>query len=209
MNTPSAKQLIRVARERKLPKRQYPKGDWHNGILNPAHARLVGQIMTILPHIEERMIAVLARLLGHPGTDNGPARQVFRSIQSEHARIRMMQALLKNGFINREKPQIFDEVIRGFEIVKDKRNTYAHGLWFTHESGKVYLAPLSDDMKQLQSVTRREIGIPELKEDIRRINRLVEKIEEAVAWIDPRPIPPGKIRMHVQLVNKPKHSTPG
>ena len=39
-----------------------------DGISNPAHA-LVGQLITILLHIEERMIAVLARLLRQPETD--------------------------------------------------------------------------------------------------------------------------------------------
>ena len=45
----------------------------------------------------------------------------------------MMEALLKNGFINREKPEIFYEMIKSFATVKNKRNNYAHGLWFTHE----------------------------------------------------------------------------
>jgi hypothetical protein len=66
------------------------------------------------------MIAFLARLLGHPASDNGPARQVFRSVQSEYGRIQIMEALLQNAFINLEKPKIFDEVIKCFATVKEQ-----------------------------------------------------------------------------------------
>ncbi len=137
MNTPSSKAIVRVARRRNIPERRPPKDGWTAGIQSPEHAQLVGQVVTYLPHLEEMMIAVLSRLLGHPPIDNGPARQVFRAVESERARIALMKALLQDAFINVDKPKLFDDVIDLFQSVKDKRNTFAHALWFTHESGDV------------------------------------------------------------------------
>ena len=76
-----------------------------------------------------------------------------------------MEALLKNGFINREKPEIFYEVIKSFATVKNKRNNYAHGLWFTPESGKIYLAKPTDDIKLLLAINRRKVTLPERLRD--------------------------------------------
>ncbi len=110
-----------------------------------------------------------------------------------------MEALLLNAFINPEKPDVFNEVIRVFKTVKDKRNDLAHGLWFTHESGRVFLADPSTDMKQMIAAKRREVPIPELKEDIRRMQRLAALIDQAVGWVDPNPIPVGKVRMRLRF----------
>jgi hypothetical protein len=100
---------------------------WTNGIQNEEHAQLVGQVITYLPHVEEKLIAFLARLLGHLGNDHGPARQVFRAIESERARIQVMNALLEQQLINQHKPPIFKEVVSLFKSIKNNSPWLA---WF-------------------------------------------------------------------------------
>ena len=202
------KPIIRVARARTYPKRKLPPGTYHEGILDDEYAALVGQIITILPHIEELMIGFMSRLLGHPGIDHGPARQIFRAIESERARISVLTSLLENAYVNAEKPPIFDEVISLFATVKNRRNDIAHGLWFTHEKGWVYMTLLSSDTKSSILAKRRKVPIQELKEDIKRIEKLAAKIHEATNWIDPNPIPVGAMRFRITTKPKPVASKP-
>jgi hypothetical protein len=155
-----------------------------------------------MPHIEEMMIAFLARLLGHPPTSDGPARQVFRALKSEEARIQVLRALLENAHINLEKPQIYDEVIEGFAAVKNTRNDFAHDLWFTHESGRVYLAPCSTDMEPWIHQTKRRVTLPELEFNLKRIEELAKKIRDAVEWVDSKPIALGMRRFRIKLTTK-------
>ena len=71
---------------------------------------------------------------------------------------RLMEALLKNGFINRVKPEIFYEMIKSFATVKNKRNTYAHGLWFTHERPSRPLGLAFEFLNELFSLLRHHNG---------------------------------------------------
>jgi hypothetical protein len=197
MNTPSTKPISRVARKRSFPARKPPRDGWTEGIHNARFAELVGQIITSLPLIEEKMIRFLSRLLGYPGTGDDPARQIFRTIESQRARINLMQALLQNAHINHSKPAKFDAVVALFKSVKDRRDDLAHGLWYTHESGRVFLAKASNDMGLLLPSMRREVSINELNCDVERMRELTRKIDDAVGWVDPNPLKPGWVRFRL------------
>jgi hypothetical protein len=111
MNMPRSKPIIRynkrppTKQKRRIPRR--PEGSYRPGIHNAQFAALVERIVAYLPHIEERMIGS-ATLMGDP---TSPARQVFRSLNSEDARVKVMRALLEQAKINQARGQEFDEAI--------------------------------------------------------------------------------------------------
>ena len=144
MNTPRSKPIIRWNTPRKKTKRlpNSPDGRYFGGLHNDEIAKYVTYIITILPHIEEQIIEIMALLMGDA---SAPARQVFRSLNSEEARVKVMRALLETTRHNETKGREFDEVIDLFVEIKNKRNAYAHGLWWTHEGGRVFLEEHSPD----------------------------------------------------------------
>jgi hypothetical protein len=110
-------------------------------------ALLIGQLATYWPLVEDRMIGILGDLLGYAASlgENGPPRQIFRSILSNRARITLMQSLLERSAINRDKEIFYDEVLSEFGKLNGKRNGYLHGIWYTHEDGRTYLSERSID----------------------------------------------------------------
>jgi hypothetical protein len=129
--------------------------------------------VTQLPQIEEKMIDVMAILMG--GLDHAPARQVFRSLKSEQARILVLRSMLEEGPLNKEKGLEFDEVISLFDEVRDKRNAYVHGLWDTHtESRRAFLQEASTD-KISAFLSEREVKDGEMKAALKRMDELYAK----------------------------------
>lgn len=195
MNPPS-KPPIRSNRKRPVT-HNLPSGGWAPGIGDPERLALVGMIITQLPYVEERMIVFLARLLGIARGES-VARPLFRSLEAERARINLMKALLENAHINAEKPPVFDEVIRIFNTVRRKRNDFAHGLWKTHKTGLVALTKATSDPWGGWANTR-EIRKRELQDDLKRIDLLLSKIDEATNWVDPHPIAHDRKRFRSRL----------
>lgn len=179
MNIPRTKPLVRFSGPPKRKKGpQPPGGHYTEGLHNDEMAALVGKIITGLIPIEETMIAIMAILMGGL---NSPARQIFRSLNSEEARVKIMTTLLERHPINRDKGQEFDDIISLFSEVKKKRNAYAHGLWHTHnDSGRVFLAELSADIFPA-FLTQREVRKPELLESLRRMNEL-QRRSLSIIW---------------------------
>ncbi len=163
-----------------------PPGKWTEGIQNVEIAGLVGQLLAYLPHIEERMIAVLARLLGHPAVEDGPARQVFRAVISAKAKVDLLKALVSNAYINQTKPELFEDVIELFEKVTLKRHRFAHGLWFTHETGRVFLAPATTDVQLLLPALRKEVSSRDVVAELALMQQLVDKISGSNSLGRPR-----------------------
>lgn len=176
MNTPRSKPLVRFDKPR--PGRAKVKippaldGVYRAGLHNPQFTHLIGSLITILPHIEESMIHVMALLLGE---SDAPARQVFRSLNSEDARIKIMRSLLEHARHNTQKGREFDEIIDLFVEIKQSRNRYAHGLWWTHdETGRAFLEEASPDHART-FLSRREIKIGEINAAIQRIDKFFSK----------------------------------
>jgi hypothetical protein len=158
------------------------------GLHNPEFAALVGQIITDLPHVEERMISFMALLLGDV---SAPAQQVFRSLHSEDSRVKVMRVLLEKSKINQDKGQEFDDLLDLFVEVKKRRNALAHGLWSTHSSGRVFLAePTTDEFHSF--ITQREIKKTELTHTLNRIDAL-NKLAFQIIYPDGRIPSPKKL----------------
>jgi hypothetical protein len=149
------------------------------------------------------MIEVLGLLLGDRKL---PARQIFRSLRSEHARIEMLKALLEQAPINKNKGPEYDDVITRFASLNAARNNYVHGLWSVHEeTGRVFLAEASPDETQI--FEKREVVTGELRQKLREMGDLWKAIFRLTdpEWAErlwPRSSPentPG------QLTSKTKH----
>jgi hypothetical protein len=132
------------------------------------------------------MIEVMAILMGDRSS---PARQVFRSLNSEDARVKVMRSLLEQAPSNKNKGQEFDEIIDLFVEVKKKRNIYAHGLWATHlSSGRVFIQEASTDAV-MTFLSRREVKIGELKASLSRMAELWAKTVVVIFANKPQPLP--------------------
>jgi hypothetical protein len=154
-----------------------PDGRYDSGIREPHFAAKFGEMASLWPHIEDRMIDILTELLG--GYSSIPAHEIFRSIISVQARINVMRALLHRTELNDNKDQIYDEVIDEFNALNTLRNKYVHGLWQTNESGKIFFVEPSIDQKSV--FESREMPVSEIEALIDRMNALDER---AVLLVD-------------------------
>jgi hypothetical protein len=89
-----------------------PDGRFEMAVTDPNFAETIGHIVTEWPVLEEAMITVMAALLGD--IFDAPARQVFRSLNSERVRLTVMRSLLHDAHINKDKGAIYDEVLDEF-----------------------------------------------------------------------------------------------
>jgi hypothetical protein len=103
----------------------------------------------------------------------GP-RQIYRSIISPQSRIKVLRSLLQRTELNQRKDPIYDEVIDEFSSLNDQRNTYLHGLWHTHESGRVFFIEASQD--EMSIFQNREVHLNEIDEFIDRLDALENRI---------------------------------
>ncbi|GGI24155.1 hypothetical protein GCM10010987_27970 [Bradyrhizobium guangdongense] len=185
---------MRVGRERPHNDK-LPAGDWALGIENPEIAALVGQFVAAIVHVEEHLAIFYGRLILLPSRSDDVARQAFRSMRMAESKIQAMRAVLQNSHVHAEKPAIFDEVIDRYEKINAKRNEYAHALWYTHESGRVFKTKVTTDALRFDEMNRQEVTQNQLGQDLRNLAALSAKIQEAIAWEDPRPIAHGKRRI--------------
>jgi hypothetical protein len=149
-----------------------PDGRYASALNAIAFSTALGQLLPYWTHLEEKMIEIMRQLLG--GTQSLPARQIFRAIGNNHGRIKVLRALLEKAQINVDKDTRFDEIIKEFSALNEKRNEYVHGLWYTHESGRVFIAEPTPD--ETAFFDKREIKIEELEETIERMSKLFYKI---------------------------------
>jgi hypothetical protein len=142
------------------------------GVPRAKFAKEVGTIVTLWPHVEEGMITILRALLG--GSAAVPARQIFRSIISERARIQMMATLLQKTYLNQAKGSFYDDVIAEFERLNSKRNAYVHGLWWAREDGRLFLT--NDLLGDHHFYRSREVPFSEIQETVSGMKRLLRNL---------------------------------
>lgn len=146
-------------------------GRYEAGIKNDAFTLLFGQTVATWVHVEDQMIQVLQDLLGNR---NAPARQIFHSVVSNKARQSVMLACLQKSKINLRKSDLYEEIILQFSKLNSQRNKLVHGLWYTHETGRVFLSESAvDDFHYLDA---REITIEELE----TVNRGIAVLSHAI-----------------------------
>jgi len=197
LNQPRGKPVTRVGRPR-LINENLPKGEWTAGINSAEYAALVGQYITALVHVEEHLAIFFGRLILLPTRSPDVARQSFRAVRFAEGKIKLMRSVLHNSQVHAEKPSIFDEVIDGYETANGKRNDYAHSLWYTHESGRVFKTRATTDALRFDEYNRQEVTVKQLERDLKYLEDLLEKIQHATEWEDPNPIAHGKRRMKIK-----------
>jgi hypothetical protein len=161
---------------KKLDLSSVPSGGYAGGIKDPAFAAKFGEMASLWPHIEDNMIDVLTELLG--GDYGLPSRQIYRSIISPQARIKVLRSLLQRTEMNQSKDKIYDEILDKFSSLNDLRNTYLHGLWHTHESGRVFFIEASVDETSL--FENRVVKIEEIVSAIRKMTELEDRIASLI-----------------------------
>lgn len=98
---------------------------WDLGDENIAMA--LGVLVVRFSHAEEHLIDILRILIG--SEDSGVARQIFRSVAGDKARLEIIRGLLERTIRNAKRTRDFDDALKAFEVVKNKRNRFVHGLW--------------------------------------------------------------------------------
>lgn len=105
------------------------------GIMNEKVAAAYGQVVSYWWHVEDAMIWMLADLLSGKNTTfmtpDATEGQVFRSIVSNDARIKLMRSLLTTSAHNQHRPAEYDAIIDEFEKINRRRNGLVHGIWRT------------------------------------------------------------------------------
>lgn len=157
MSTPRSKPIVRfpTPRKRRLPQSEGFWGAYRAGITSPEFQSVLGDIVSRWVHLEELMIRFMALLLGN--TERPPARQIFRSVANNRARIEIMRSLLEESPSNKDKGPEYDAIISEFEAIGKERNKYVHGLWWTDltsgQVGRVDAADTSEGGGSLQAVS--------------------------------------------------------
>lgn len=145
-----------------------PDGEYVSGIDNDEFRNLLGDIISLWTHIEERMAWVFFQL-AHV-KDEAAAKQLFRSISSQQLRIKLMRNMLQKSPLNQNLDAQWDEVIGEFERLNIHRNNYVHSLWYTHQSKRVFIAEKLDifevdfswrevDLKEMQKVLNEAVAL--------------------------------------------------
>ena len=172
MNTPRTKPLVRFGQPVKMG-REGPNGHYVAALTNDLFVLAVGRIATYFSSLENEMINVMADLMGG---ENPPARQVYFSIVNQNARIKVMTAMLEQSSVNIDKDGSYDKILSDFTGIKNSRNDYVHGLWWTHDSGRVFLA--SPDPDEFSWHCGREVIIQELEGVVHRMDDLAGRLKE-------------------------------
>ncbi len=135
---------------------------------------LLANIYVAWPHLEDEMISVLDKLLGVERGDLNTARLIFTSLVNQKVRIDVMRDLLEGSWHNRDKDEIYDEILNEFKKLNELRNKYVHGKWWTHENGDTYLQ--SDNSLSFRYAQPRKVTKKELQLFFERINALWGKV---------------------------------
>ncbi len=135
---------------------------------------LLANVCVVWPHLEDAMISVLRKLLGVQSADLNTARLIFTSLVNQKVRIDVMRKLLEGSWHNRDKGEVYDEILNEFKKLNGLRNKYVHGRWWTHESGDTYLQ--SDNSTYFTHVELHKVTKKEMQLFLKRINGLHGKL---------------------------------
>ncbi|MEI7806418.1 MAG: hypothetical protein WCI56_13930 [Hyphomicrobiales bacterium] len=171
MNTPKSKKPKRFTGVRS-GRVSSPDGNYKSGLWNQQFQIYLAEFIAGWPHLEDKMIDVMRDLLG--GDSHLPARQIFRSIISNQARRKVLLALLQKSPINKDKGELYDLLIDQFSDLVSRRNTLLHSLWYTHESGRVFIS--EESVEDFHLFDWREIELKELEAALNLMWALATKI---------------------------------
>jgi len=205
MNTPPSRKPRRYKRF-KPTSGQLPPGEYKTGITNERFAILFAQNTANWVHIEDQMIEVLGDLIGGK---SAPARQIFKSIISNKARKMVMLACLERSPINANKSAVYDTIIQQFSELNGRRNTFLHGLWYTHDSGRIFLSEESVDDHHWMEVREVEFNEMEAMNNLMWALSMKIKNRHAPNWVtvpaSPE-TPPPRSRVNKKLARQARNT---
>ncbi|MCJ2073971.1 hypothetical protein MKK75_35155 [Methylobacterium sp. J-030] len=152
-----------------------PDGRFESGLANDDFVLAIGRIVTFFPLLERSMSEVMSELIG--GYD-APVRQIFYSITNQQARIDVMRSLLEEAQVNQSRGATWDFIIDDFASVSKSRSDYADGIWWTHETGRIFLEPPNPSSSKISN--KREINLTELNDVIDRMNDLAGRLHNVI-----------------------------
>lgn len=143
-------------------------GAWSAGLWNDAHAAILGRIAGSMPQIDELMGDLTARLLGDAGM---AGRTVFRGLANDEQRLKVLRALLEEAPGNIGEGDEFDAAMAAYAGARRRWRAFIHGLWYTHENGRTFLAaPGAADAATF--LVAREVKTAELEAELGRVTAL-------------------------------------
>jgi hypothetical protein len=171
-------------------------GAWSAGLWSETHAALLGRIAGLMPQVDELMADLTARLLGDAAL---PGRTIFRGLAGDEQRMKVLRALLGQAPGNANRADI-EAAIAGYQGARRRWRAYLHGLWYTHENGRTFLAaPGGADAATF--LVAREVKATELEAELARLTALGAALPRLAraqrAGRAPTPVPraaPGKRR---------------
>ena len=174
MNTPRSTPPTRFGR---LPKQvgHTPDGRFDSGLANDDFVLAIGRIVTFFPLLERSMSEVMSELIG--GYD-APMRQIFYSITNHQARINVMRSLLEESQVNQNRGETWDFIIDDFADISKIRSEYTDGIWWTHETGRIFLEPPNPSSSRTSS--KREVNLNELNTVIDQMNDLASRLHNVI-----------------------------
>ena len=142
-------------------------GAWSAGLWSEAHAALLGRIAGLMPQVDELMADLTARLLGDAAL---PGRTIFRGLAGDAQRVTVLRALLGQA-PGSAKADDIEAAIAGYQGARRRWRAYLHGLWYTHENGRTFLAaPGGADAATF--LVAREVKTAELEAELARLTAL-------------------------------------
>lgn len=140
MNTPKQKRRHKP----KKMSRQHSGRAFTLGLTNTDYAMQFALILSEFEHLDSTMMPqVLWRLMGSKHSD--VAGYIYRTLRNPNIKYSILETLLEKSSVNAEHPDEYDRILALYREVRGARNDYAHGLWYTAEDGKVFLAKSDDD----------------------------------------------------------------
>ncbi|HET7715760.1 MAG TPA: hypothetical protein VFK86_09045 [Bauldia sp.] len=146
-------------------------GAWQAGLWNDHHAALLGKIAAAMPQVEELATDLAAQLLGEPAL---PGRTIFRGLAGEATRLKVLRALLDGAGAGGRRRAI-DAAVSDYAAARRKWRSLLHGLWYTHENGRTFLAAPSGD-EAASFLVAREVKTTELEAELARLTALTEAL---------------------------------
>ncbi|MGE0628147.1 MAG: hypothetical protein AB7O43_10015 [Hyphomicrobiaceae bacterium] len=120
-------------------------GQWSYGLFNQKHATRYAQFLSQFEVIESSMPFRLAQLMGlNDDKQIQAAGYVYRTLRNPSIRLEVMRTLLHKAPHNKNKPDSWDYMLSEYSVVRNTRNDYAHGLWFTNDIDSTVLLAKSD-----------------------------------------------------------------
>lgn len=144
---------------------------WRAGIGSPTFATLFTDITTEFEHVEFFMERLLAILLGNAPDDTDHARTIYRTLRNPSTRLELLRAMIEKCPKNAKLGDEYDAVLSRYDTARQRRNDYVHGLWWTDDESRVFLAKVSSSTSPhpiLAAVRVREDSLQEHIQDQRQ-----------------------------------------